>query len=49
MLAMAWVTKLLSNPNSPPVVQLIVGISLSTFGVWPGLRVQISLNGTCTS
>ena len=43
-----------SAPNSAAVVQLMVGISLSTFGVWPDLSVQVVVgplrqNDTCAA
>ena len=38
MLPSTCETKLSSKPKSAAVVQLMVGISLSTFGVWRGLE-----------
>src|SRR5689334_193442 len=43
----AW--KLSSTPKSAAVLQLTVGRSLSTFGVWPDLRVQIRSRAVCRS
>jgi hypothetical protein len=43
------VWKLFSSPKSAAVLQLTVGMSLSTLGVWPGLRVQIRSRAVCRS
>ena len=43
--AIACTTKFcVRPPNAASPAQSIVGMSLSTFGVWPGLSVQISLS-----
>jgi hypothetical protein len=38
-----------SRPKSAAALQLIAGMSLSTFGVCPALRVQIEVRGVCRS